>query len=108
MITESCVAELVDNQAGGQAGVQAGGQAILSFRGSLEWPWGPLVITCAPGPLKKSKRGGDGGPMGTLPESLGGPGWDPFPALDSPGSLMESLWKRFVSSFSASRFRPRF
>ena len=32
--------------------------SILGFRGSLEWPWGPLVITCAPGPLKRWITGG--------------------------------------------------
>ena len=27
--------------------------SIFGLRGSLEWPWRLLVITCAPGPLKK-------------------------------------------------------
>ena len=38
--------------------------SILGFRGSLEWPWGPLVITCAPGPLKKSILAAFGDPAG--------------------------------------------
>ena len=38
--------------------------SMLGFRGSLEWPLGPLVITSAPGPLKKSILAAFGNPAG--------------------------------------------
>ena len=41
----------------------------FGFRGSLEWPWGPLMITCAPGPLKKSILAAFGDPAGVPWES---------------------------------------